>query len=131
MPLTGDRRTPSRDGLVMAFPVKAGAKIFAGAIVVLDAGYAKPGVKAENLVFVGRANKMVDNSGGADGAASVLVRRKRAFCWKNSAGGGKVAQADVGGAAYIADDETVTKTAAGASKAGTVLAVDDDGVWVE
>lgn len=131
MALSQDRQAPSRDGLVMAFPVKAGVKIYAGALVVLDAGYAKPGVKADGLVFVGRAAQQVDNAGGADGAAQVLVQRKRVFRWKNSAGGGKVAQADVGGAAYIADDETVTKTAGGASKAGTVLAVDDDGVWVE
>lgn len=131
MALSQDRQAPSRDGLVMAFPVKAGVKIHAGALVVLDAGYAKPGVKADGLVFVGRAAQQADNAGGADGAAQVLVQRKRVFRWKNSAGGGKVAQADVGGAAYIADDETVTKTAAGASKAGTVLAVDDDGVWVE
>ncbi len=126
-----DRNTPSRDGVLMAFPVKAGAKIHAGALVVLDTGYAKPGAKAANLVFAGRAEAAADNSAGADGDLEVLVRRKRVFRWKNAAGGGKVAQAQVGSAAYIADDETVTKTATGASKAGTVLAVDDDGVWVE
>ena len=129
--LNQDRQAPSRDGLVMPFPVKAGVTIHAGALVVLDGGYAKPGAKADGLVFVGRAQRRADNAGGADGAVKVVVQRKRVFRWKNSAGGGKVAQADVGGAAYIADDETVTKTAAGASKAGTVLAVDDDGVWVE
>lgn len=129
--LSADRNTPSRKGEVMAFLVKAGAKIHAGALVVLDAGYAKPGVKAENLVFAGRAEEAADNTGGADGDRTVSVRRKMVFRWKNAAGGGKVAQAQVGAAAYIADDETVTKTANGASKAGTVLAVDDDGVWVE
>lgn len=129
--LNADRNTPSRDGVLMAFPVKAGARIHAGAIVVLDAGYAKPGVKAANLVFAGRAEAAADNRAGADGDLEVMVRRKRVFRWKNAAGGGAVAQAQAGSDAYIADDETVTKTANGASKAGTVLAVDDDGVWVE
>lgn len=129
--LNADRNTPHRDGVLMAFPVKAGAHIHAGALVVLDGGYAKPGVKAAGLVFAGCAAAAADNGDGADGDLEVLVRRNRVFRWKNAAGGGKVAQAQVGSDAYIADDETVTKTANGASKAGTVLAVDDDGVWVE
>ena len=114
--------------------MKAGVKIYAGAIVVSDAGYAKPGVKAENLIYLGRAEEQVDNSatGAADGDKSVVVRRGRAFKWANAAGANAIAQADVGKPAYIFDDQTVTDVAAGASKAGDaiILAVDDDGVWI-
>lgn len=132
--LSGDRNTPMRDGELVAFKVKKAVKIYAGAIVVSDAGYAKPGVKAENLVYLGRAEEQVDNSatGAKDGDKSVLVRRGRAFQWANAAGNNAITQADVGKPAYIFDDQTVTDVAAGASKAGgaIILAVDDDGVWI-
>ena len=63
--LTADRNTPYRDGELVSFKVKGAAKIYAGSIVVSDAGYAKPGVKAENLVYLGRAEEFVDNTNGA------------------------------------------------------------------
>ena len=130
--LTADRNTPYRDGELVKFKVKAAAKIYAGAIVVSDAGYAKPGVKAENLIYLGRAEEFVDNTNGSDGDVSVLVRRGRAFKWANAGGANAAAQADVGKPAYIFDDQTVTDVAAGASKAGVaiILAVESDGVWV-
>lgn len=130
--LAADRSTPYRDGELFSYKVKGGAKIFAGSIVVSDAGYSKPGVKAENLVYLGRAEEYVDNTGGADGDKSVIVRRNRAFKWDNAGGGGAITQADVGKPAYILDDQTVTDVAAGASKTGNaiILAVDSDGVWV-
>ena len=130
--LTADRNTPYRDGELVSFKVKAAAKIYAGSIVVSDAGYAKPGVKAENLVYLGRAEEFVDNTNGSDGDVSVLVRRGRAFKWANAGGANAAAQADVGKPAYIFDDQTVTDVAAGASKMGNaiILAVDSDGVWV-
>lgn len=132
--LAADRNTPYRDGELVSFKVKAGVKFYAGAIVVSDAGYAKPGVKAANLIYLGRAEEQVDNSatGASDGDKSVVVRRGRAFKWANAAGANAAAQADVGKPAYIFDDQTVTDVAAGASKAGDaiILGVDDDGVWI-
>ena len=132
--LKADTHTPMKDGELVSFKVKAGVKIYAGAIVVSDAGYAKPGVKAASLIYLGRAEEQVDNSaaGAADGDKSVLVRRGRAFKWANAAGGGAVTQAEVGSAAYILDDQTVTKTATGATKTdpAVVLGVDSGGVWI-
>ena len=130
--LTADRHTPMKDGELISVPVAAGKKIYAGALVVSKGGYAAPGEKADSgIAYLGRAEEQVDNSGGAAAAKSVLVRRNRAFKWAN-ASSGAVTQAEVGSAAYILDDQTVTKTAAGATKTdpAVVLGVDDDGVWV-
>ena len=130
--LTADRNTQYRDGEMVSFKVKAAAKIYAGSIVVSDAGYAKPGVKAAGLIYLGRAEEFVDNTNGSDGDVSVLVRRGRAFKWANATGANAAAQADVGKPAYIFDDQTVTDVDSGASKMGDaiILAVESDGVWV-
>ncbi len=128
--LTNDRHTPRRDGDLISIPVKAATTIYAGAMVIADAGYAAPGKTAENLVFLGRAEEFADNSAGGAGDVSIRVRRPGVFRWENSAGAGAIAQAEVGSKAYMVDDQTVTKTAAGATAIGTILEVDDDGVWV-
>jgi hypothetical protein len=59
------------------------------------------------------------------------------FRWDNSTGNEAVTRAQIGDACYIVDDQTVAKTdgAAGQnpatrSPAGTVVDLDDDGVWV-
>lgn len=131
--LTADRNTPYKDGELLPFKVAASVKIFAGALVALTAtGFATPGATAAGLIYLGRAEESVDNTDGADGAAVVLVRRKKAFLWANLAGD-PVTQANVGDTCYIVDDQTVAATSdTGArSAAGTVLAVDASGVWVE
>lgn len=133
MALTKDRNTEMKDGEVVAVPVAADAVIHAGALVAANAtGYAAPGSAATTLTYLGRAEEAVDNTGGADGAVSVLVRRKKAFKWANS-GSDAVTQAELGKTCYIEDDETVAKTdgVGTLSAAGTVVAVDSDGVWVE
>lgn len=134
MSLNADRNTQLKDAELIAVPVAAGAKIFAGALVVANAtGFAAPGSSATTLTYLGRAEQYVDNTAGADGAVTVLVRRKRAFYWKNSAGDA-VTQASLGKVAYIVDDETVSKTNAGGntqSAAGTVIGVDAGGVWID
>ena len=77
--LQTDRNTQMRDGELISAPVKSGVKIYAGAIVVAEDGYAAPGKKV-----------------------------------------------------YIVDDQTVTKTAAGASDTGAavVVGIESDGVWI-
>lgn len=130
--LTSDRMTLERIGDVAGYPVAADTEIFAGALVVLDSGYAKGGATATGLVAVGRADEHVDNSGGAAGAMQVRVKRG-VFRVANSASGDLIAQADVGGDCYIVDDQTVALTSATdtRSRAGVVVAVDSDGVWVK
>jgi len=129
--LTNDRDTPMRAGDLFAYPVAASTRIHAGGLVVLEAGYAKPGRTATGLACVGRAEEAVDNSGGANGALVVPVRRGL-FLYANSAAADAVTLADVGADAYIVDDATVAKTSATntRSKAGTIEDVDALGVWV-
>lgn len=133
MPLAADRNTPYKDGELIPVPVAANAKIYAGALVVANAtGYAAPGSAATTLTYLGRAESSVDNTGGADGAKTVQVRRRKAFKWKNS-GADAVTQAELGKSCYIVDDETVAKTNGTGTRsvAGTVVQLDADGVWVE
>ena len=132
MPLTADRNTQMKDGELIAVPIAAAKKIFAGSLVAANAtGYATPGAVAATLTYLGRAEETVDNT-GADGALSVLVRRGKAFKFANSAADA-VTQASMGKVCYIEDDQTVSATSAtGArSAAGIVIGVETDGVWVQ
>lgn len=129
--LTRDRNTPLKNAEVIAVLAAAGAVIHAGAIVVANAtGFAVPGSTALDLTYIGRAEEAVDNTGGADGAASVLVRRSNAFKWDND---GSIAQAHLMKTAYIVDDQTLAATdgAGTRSAAGTIVGIDADGVWIE
>jgi len=129
--LTKDRNTPERSGKDFQFPVAAATRIFAGSLVVLDAGVAKPGAADTGLVAVGRADAHADNSGGSAGDVTVPVRTG-VFRFANSAGADEIALADVGADAWIVDDQTVAKTdgTASRSKAGRIMDVDAHGVWV-
>jgi hypothetical protein len=95
---------------LMEYGVAADAVIFAGALVVRNGdGYAEPGSVADDLKALGRAEKRVDNTGGANGAKKVMVRRG-VFPFKNSAAADAITVADIGEDCYIVDDETVAKT---------------------
>lgn len=129
--LTGPRATPSEEGVRRRMPVKGGVKIYQGSLVVLDGGYAKPGVVGAGLVAVGRAEQTVDAVQAADGALTIDVERG-VFKWANAAADA-VTAAEVGKTAFVYDDATVAKTDGGQgarSAAGTVFQVDADGVWV-
>ena len=127
--LTNVRDTSELGGKYIALPVKGATTIYQGAIVAVDAnGYAIPGKKAADLKAAGRAEETVENKGG-DGDAVIRVSRGT-FVFENPTSG-KVTAADVLGLCYMEDDQTVTKTGTGASVAGLVIRVDDEGVAVE
>lgn len=131
MPLIADRNTVMSDGELILVPMAA-VKIFAGGLVAASAtGYATPGAVAATLTYIGRAEETVDNTAGAAGAKSVLVRRRKAFKWANSAADA-VTQASMGKLCYIVDDLAVALTNGNGTRspAGVVLAVDADGVLV-
>ena len=115
----------------LVLPVKAKTTIYQGSIVAIGAdGYAIPGKKAASLKAAGRAEETIENT-GSDGDAVVRVKRG-VFVFDNSGtAANKVGIADVLGPCYIEDDQTVTKVATGASVAGLVVRVDDEGVAVE
>lgn len=125
------RNTLERMGDVSGFPVKASIKCIQGGIAVLNGGYAAPATTATGLVALGRFEETIDNTGGADGAVTVHVKRGT-FKFANSASADLIAQADVGAVCYLVDDQTVAKTSGTSTRsvAGKVVAVDADGVWV-
>ena len=127
--LSQDRDTPDRSGVYVSDPVAAAKKIYAGALVVLNAGgYAEPGATATGLVARGRAETQVDNSAGADGDESVPVRRG-IFAFVTD---GSIDRTHIGGTAYIVDDQTVAATdgTGTRSAAGEIIDLDAEGVWV-
>lgn len=133
MALTADRNTQMKDGELISVPVATNVKCYAGGLAVANAtGFAAPGSVATTLTYLGRFEESVDNTGGANGAKTVLIRRKKAFKFKNH-GADLVTQAELGKTCYIVDDETVAKTngTSTRSAAGKVVGIDSDGVWVE
>ncbi|HSI41771.1 MAG TPA: hypothetical protein VLA00_14605 [Xanthobacteraceae bacterium] len=131
--LTADRNTPARSGDIREVPVKAAAKIYAGALAMIDAsGWAVPGATATTLKGAGRAEAQADNTGGADGAISVRIRTG-IFRFANSAAGDLIARADIGANCYAVDDQTVAKTNGTNTRsvAGVIYDVDALGVWVK
>lgn len=130
--LAKDRNTELQDGELISVPVAAAKKIFAGSLVAANAtGFATPGATATTLTALGRAEETIDNSAGADGALSILVRRKKAFKFANDADA--VTQADVLKTVYMVDDQTVAKTNGSSTRsaAGKCVGLESDGVWVE
>ncbi len=129
--LSASRNTKERFGKVFDYPVKASTTCYQGGIAVLNAGYAAPGTATTGLIAVGCFEENYDNSAGAAGALTARVK-KGIFQFGNSAAGDLIAQADVGADCYIVDDQTVAKTSATntRSRAGKIVSVDANGVWV-
>jgi hypothetical protein len=130
--LAAERNTKELVGDVLESPVKASTKIYQGSLAVIDAGYAAPGRTATGLVAAGRCELTADNSAGAAGAIKARIKQG-VFKFGNSSAGDLIAQADVGADCYIVDDQTVAKTngTSTRSRAGIIVAVDSDGVWVQ
>jgi len=109
-------------------PVKGGVKIYQGAAVVFQGGFAAPASAIANVVPIGIALATIDNTAGADGDKKIEVRRG-AFKFHND---GSITQAQMGSVVFFLDDNTVAATnGGGGPAAGTALLLDSDGVWVQ
>lgn len=131
--LTTDRNTLRRPGDEIEPPVGAGAKLFAGALVAINAtGFAVRGATSTTLKGAGVAMHRADNTGGADGAIRVKLD-KRPARFANSTSGDAITLADIGANCFMVDDQTVAKTNGTNTRsvAGKVFDVDADGVWVD
>lgn len=108
--LTADRNTEYSLGDLLAIPVAADTRIYAGSLVCSNSGgYAVPADDASGFVFEGVATEQVDNRDGADGDLSVVVRRRgryRFACKTN------LNQSALSAAVYAVDDQTVSADAA-------------------
>lgn len=125
MDRTGNERLGNMNIII---PVAAKTVLTENTIVAVNAdGYAVSGTKAEGLIAAGRVERLADNGAGAAGDISVEVRRGT-FVWDND---GTIKSTDVLKECYIAGSTSVTITAEGASPAGIILAVDEDGVTVD
>ncbi|KGT95306.1 hypothetical protein NG99_04615 [Erwinia typographi] len=140
---TTPRNTPWRDAILTPVGVAKGETIPEGAIVCINAdGYAVNGKADATLKFGGCAAESVDNSTGADGDITILVRTNKAFRWDQD---GTITQANLLDRAYVLDNQTVTATdgstpasddgktpatEATNCKAGSIIMIDADGVWI-
>lgn len=133
--LSSARNTRERLALDFSYPVLANAVIYAGSMVTLTAaGYARNGAQGGTRV-VGVAQNNVSNTGGADGAKTVNVKRG-CFQFLNLPAD-LVTAADSGADCYLVDDETVARTSNAGARviAGKVVAIEMMGttstVWVQ
>lgn len=133
MSLTAARNTVmvAEKAEMLYLPVGAGKKIYQGALVVLNAGYAEAGKKATGLKAAGRAEETADNTNGAAGDVFINVRRGVFLFDNDSTEANKVTGEDLLSDCYILDDCTVTSLATDASVAGKIVGVSDDGIAVE
>jgi len=130
MALTNDANTPEIDGALVAHPVEAATKIFAGSLVAINAaGNAVPAANTVGLKVVGRAEAQIDNSTGLAGALQVTLKRG-VFKFTNSVGA-PLTVADIQTTALVEDDGTVSKTTTNSIPAGKIIAIEANGVWVE
>jgi hypothetical protein len=107
--LSADKKTEYKEGVEIPAPVAALTKIFAGAWVCVNAaGYLVPGADTAALIFHGISRQYVDNSLGADGDLTGLVRRRGLI---KATLGHAITQANVGDNVFLVDDETVDLTA--------------------
>lgn len=130
MALTKDRGTPQRANHVRHDPVAASVRIFAGAIVMMNAaGDVVPGSTAVGLKPRGVAQAQADNSAGNAGELSVESRNG---CHR-FINDGSITRADIDANAYVVDDETVADSDGGGTRSvlGKIIDVDGLGVWVD
>ena len=111
--------THEREGLIVAYPVKANARIWKGALVCVDnTGYLVPASDTANLRFVGVAFESVDNTGGASGAKRCRVVKRGTFVYNRI---GSFTQADIGATVRANSDNEVAKTSTNNIVVGTVV----------
>ena len=122
---TGNERTGNR---LLDIPVKGGEELTEATMAVINAeGYAETATAAAGLLITGCVQSYCDNRNGADGEQTASVKRGT-FVWEND---GTITEKDILKKCYIKDGVTVTITADGSSVAGTILAVEADGVTVD
>ena len=120
--LTGPYDARPKVGDLIAYPLAANTKIYKGALVALNAGYAQPAHDDPGVQFVGVAHETKDNAGGAAGAVSVRVQKNGAYTYAKAG----AAPADAGKPVFVVDDNTVSTAATANSLAcGHVTEVPD------
>ncbi len=121
---------PSVDG-VLGFRTTAATQYFQGGILAIESttGRLVPGATATTLIAVGIKGKDDQLSVAAD---EDIEAESGIFKLANSAGDA-IAATSEGQDCFIEDDQTVAATDGGTTKsrAGKIVKVDTDGVWVQ
>lgn len=122
--------------------VTAGVTCYQGGLVILAAGYARPGrqgqgadntAKAADAATYRAVGIALETAVGGDANGDVAIDIEEGeFLFKNSAAGDAIAVTEIGKPCYIIDDETVAKTNPNSTRAvaGVVVGVGSDGVMV-
>ena len=113
-----------KDGALVRYPVGAGVHVRKGGLLTVAAatGLVQPASDSAGAVFIGIAYEEADNTVGAAGAKSVRVLKTGVFTYAKTG----AAQTDVGKAAFVVDDATVSTTATADSiGCGVVVGVPD------
>lgn len=127
---TAEINTPTRPGKTVSLPVAAATKLFAGTLAATNAaGNLVPASDTAGLKVMGRVEETVDNSAGAAGDLRANIGRG-VYKFNNSATAA-VDPDDIGKAALVEDDNTVAETTTNSIKAGLILEVESDGVWID
>ena len=108
--LTSAYEACDKSGALIGYNLKAGAKIFAGAMVAVDdaTGFLVRGGDQAGRTFAGIAYESADNTNGADAAVGIRVKKTGTYTYGFS---GTVGQAVVGKKVYAVDDNTVALAA--------------------
>lgn len=122
------QRLPGMAGHSYGYPPKNGVCIFKRAIVAVNASLqAIPAGTTGAVAIVGLASEQVDNSQGK-AADRKVIADKGVFNMPLPA----ATPANIGAAVYAVDDATLSLDGAGGKlKAGTIDAIDAEGVWVK
>lgn len=124
--LAADKARKFALGEIEEYPVVAADIIYEGAAVGEDTnGNARPLVAGD--VFLGFADKKVDNSAGAAGALTVRVKTRGRIELPVT---GAVLASNDRAAVYASDDDTFTQTAGANSKIGYISRFVSTGVAV-
>ena len=122
--------TPERPGAVLARSVAAATVLFAGTLGASDGnGRAVPASDTAGLRVIGRVEETADNSAGGNDAMAAKMMRGT-FRYANSLAN-PVLASGVDRDCFVEDNQTVASTTTHHVKAGRVVAVDAQGVWVD
>lgn len=127
MTATADIRRKWRKGDSYGYPALAATRILGGTMVgVTAAGAAVPAGNVNAVALVGFAEESIDNTAGATGDRTVNARKGVTLIPLTGA-----TPADIGKTVYASADDTFTLTAGALLVAGTIDAIDADGVWLK
>lgn len=122
MALSADRvtqRLTEPSSIQQPVPVAADEVIYVGALVSIQSGLGYAAAESDEGDYALVAMEQVDNTGGADGAVSVLCERMGIFKFPHETA--DLGRADVNALVYAKDDETVTKTAGTNTPVGRIF----------